>query len=137
MIEIARESAEGGIFQKEISGRQNISNKYLDQIIYGLKVAGLITNVRGKKSGYILTRPASEITILDINNAFDRGISIIDCIDVNYKCAREKICSAKLFWEGLNDVIINYLKSTTLEDLLSRQIDMETLSNLEDANNDL
>ena len=131
MIEIARETTTSGIFQKEISERQNLSNKYLDHIIYALKVAGLITNVRGKKSGYILTRPANEITILDINNAFERGICVIDCIDVNYQCERENFCSAKQFWQGLNDLILNYLKSTTLSDLLTKQIELEDIAGIE------
>lgn len=131
MIEIARESTESGIFQKEIAERQDLSNKYLDHIIYALKVAGLITNVKGKKSGYILTRPASEITILDINNAFERGICVIDCIDVNYQCDREKFCSAKQFWQGLNDIILDYFKSTTLSDLLTKQIELEDIAGIE------
>ncbi len=125
MIEIARETPANGIFQKEIAERQNLSNKYLDHIIYALKVAGLITNVKGKKSGYILTKPATEITILNIHNAFEAGVCVIDCIMTNYKCDREKHCSAKLFWEGLNDVIIDYLKKTTLHNLLSKQKELE------------
>jgi Rrf2 family protein len=126
MIEIARETNNSGIFQKDISERQQISNKYLDHIIYALKVAGLITNVKGKKSGYILARPAKEITVLDISNAFEPGICIIDCIMANYECERENVCSAKNFWTGLNDLISDYFKSTTLLDLLKQQVELET-----------
>src|SRR5690554_4558994 len=71
MIEIARETNEQGILQKEIARRQDLSNKYLDQIILGLKLADLIMNVHGKKSGYILARPAEEITLFDIYQAFE------------------------------------------------------------------
>jgi len=125
MIEIARETNNNGIFQKDISERQKISNKYLDHIIYALKVASLITNVKGKKSGYILTRPANEITVLDISNAFEPGICVIDCIMANYECEREDACSAKNFWTGLNDLISDYFKNTTLQELLSEQIELE------------
>lgn len=125
MVEIARETNNNGIFQKDISERQDISNKYLDHIIYALKVSGLIANVKGKKSGYILTRPADQITILDINNAFEPGICVIDCIMMNYKCERENACSAKNFWTGLNNIITNYFQSTTLQDLLEQQIELE------------
>ncbi|SFE98270.1 RrF2 family transcriptional regulator [Thermophagus xiamenensis] len=125
MIEIARETYKGGIFQKEIAKRQNLSNKYLDHIIYALKVAGLITNVKGKKSGYILTKPASEIAIIDIYNAFEPGICITDCFGDNYKCERENYCAAKLFWDDLNEIIIKYFKSTTLQNLLDKQIRLE------------
>ncbi|WP_010662496.1 RrF2 family transcriptional regulator [Marinilabilia salmonicolor] len=125
MVEIARETNNNGIFQKDISERQDISNKYLDHIIYALKVSGLITNVKGKKSGYILTRPAHEITILDINNAFEPGICVIDCIMMNYKCERENACSAKNFWSGLNSIITDYFQSNTLANLLEEQIELD------------
>ncbi len=125
MIEIARESSDEGIFQREIASRQNLSFKYLDQIILSLKVAGLIANVKGKKSGYILTRPASKITILDIHNAFEPGICVIDCMTLNYKCDRQSSCSARLFWKGLNNVVSDYFKSLTLKDLLAQQLELE------------
>ena len=131
MIEIARETDHNGIYQKEIAERQNLSNKYLDHIIYALKVAGLITNVKGKKSGYILTKPAFEITILDINNAFEPGICIIDCLTMTYKCDREASCAAKVFWEGLNDMIVDYLKSKTLQQLLDQQVELEKKEGIE------
>ena len=124
MLEIALQKDQG-IFQKEISEKQKISFKYLDQIIASLKAAKLITNVKGKKSGYILTRPASEITILDIHNAFDPGICVIDCLSLNYQCDRQDICSAKGFWEGLNEMVQNYFKSTTLQDLFDQQVELE------------
>ncbi len=128
MIEIARETSNNGIFQREISDRQKLSNKYLDHIIYSLKVSGLISNVKGKKSGYILTKPASEITIFDIHNAFEPGICIIDCISPTYECDLENKCSAKIFWDGLNDIMIDYFKSTTLHDLLTKQEELEKLA---------
>lgn len=124
MVEIARESNGNGIFQKEVASRQNLPVKYLDRIISSLKVANLIANVHGKKSGYILTRPASQITILDIYHAFEPEICVVDCL-TNYKCNRESSCSARLFWEGLNNVVMEYFKSTTLENLLSQQVELE------------
>ena len=86
---------------------------------------GLITNVKGKKSGYILTRPASEITILDIHNAFEPGICIIDCLTLKHQCDRENSCSALHFWDGLNEMIENYFKSTTLQALYDQQVELE------------
>jgi Rrf2 family protein len=74
MIAIAEADQSKGILQKDIARNQDISNKYLDQIILGLKVAGLINNIKGHKSGYILTRDAETITIYDIHCAFEPGI---------------------------------------------------------------
>jgi Rrf2 family protein len=121
MIEIARHPSDTGVFQKDIATAQEISNKYLDHIIHGLKVAGLIANVKGKKSGYILTRPAEEITVLDIHSAFEPGICVIDCMSENFKCDRENGCEARGFWKELNNRVSDYFKSTTLRDFLDKK----------------
>lgn len=117
MLEIAMHTSNGGIFQKDISKNQDISNKYLDHIIHGLKVADLISK-KGKKGGYVLTRKPSEITIYDINNAFEPGICVIECLDKINICNRKKGCRVRGFWSKLNNIIISYLQGVTLEDLL-------------------
>ena len=119
MIEIGIDETNAGVLQKDISDKQQISLKYLDNIIASLKTSGLIVNARGRKSGYKLARRPSEITILDILNSFEPGISIVDCVQANYNCILRKTCGVKDFWNGLNDVIINYFVSRTLEDLIN------------------
>jgi Rrf2 family protein len=121
MLEIAIRGDSEGIYQKEISENQEISYKYLDQIINSLKIAGLITKVGGRKSGYVLTRPPENITIFDIHNAFESGICVVDCMDLNYVCDREKQCAIKGFWGDLNNQVITYFKTKTLKDLLDEQ----------------
>jgi len=118
MLEIASDTTGNGVLQKDISINQEISVKYLDHIIASLKAAGLIATVKGKKSGYVLTRKPSEITILDIHNAFENGICVIDCMALHYKCEREASCKSKNFWKGLNSLVYNYFHDTTLADLL-------------------
>ncbi len=109
---------EDGTFQKDIAGKQHISVKYLDQIINALKTAGLIINVRGKKSGYRLARKASEITILDVHNAFEHGICIVECINPLIRCELYDTCLVREYWGDLNVMILNYLRKTTLQDIL-------------------
>jgi Rrf2 family protein len=130
MMEIARETDKNGILQKDISLRQKLSLKYLDQIVTALKAAGLITNVHGKKSGYVLARPASQITMLDIHQAFEPAIQVVDCIAPTYFCEKERYCAAKSFWKGLNHLIVDYFSSFTLADMLSQQIDLETMEGI-------
>lgn len=127
ILEIAMNAGENGIYQKEIAHNQDISYKYLDQIINALKVAGLVTKAAGRKSGYVLTRNTSEITVYDIHNAFEPGICVIDCIEMNFSCDREKFCSLKGFWGQLNNQIIEYFKSTTIKDLMEKQIKLDDL----------
>ena len=121
MLEIALKGDQNGIYQKEISVNQKISFKYLDQIISALKVAGLITNVKGKKSGYVLTKDAKKITMYDIVKAFEPDINIVDCLSEKIQCKDENHCAPRDFWEGLNNQIIEYFSKYTLKDLKERQ----------------
>ena len=121
MMEIAMHGSEKGVYQKEISERQEISFKYLDQIISSLKASGLITNSEGRMSGYILSRDAEEINVYDIYKAFQHELMIIDCLSGEGNCKRDQACATREFWSGLNDLIVNYMESTKLDDLARKQ----------------
>ena len=121
MVEITIADQKQGIFQKDISKNQQISLKYLDHIIQALKTSGLIVNVKGKKSGYRLTRPASEITMLDIHTAFEPEIAVIDCMSQHIECEMKEICYTYPFWSGLNKVVEDYFNNATLEDLVKKR----------------
>lgn len=125
MLEIAKDESQSGVFQKDIAANQDISVKYLDQIIHALKVAGLISNLKGRKSGYILTRNASEITMLDIYNAFEPGICVIDCLTRSFDCERKSFCEVVGFWEKLNQLVVDYFEQVTLEDLRSGKVKLD------------
>lgn len=122
MIEIALEEGKEGVFQKDIAEKQNLSVKYLDHIISALKIAGLISVFKGRKSGYKLTRSAELISMYDIHLAFESGICVIDCLCDNYDCDRERECAVLDFWKGLNTQIIDYLKSTSLADIVEKKV---------------
>ena len=106
---------EGGTLQKEIAESQDVSIKYLDHIISALKKAGLIINVGGKKSGYVLARPANEITIYDVYSAFEDNLAIIDCLLTEGECPRKGMCVMKDYWCELNETIRNSMKSMNVE----------------------
>lgn len=122
MIELAMDWEGKGLFQKEISERQNISYKYLDHIISALKTRGLIANIDGKKSGYRLTRAPEEITVYDIFTAFEPEIAIVDCINPEGKCTNERQCAAQGLWFNLSNHIIQYLRSENLKTLADKQV---------------
>jgi Rrf2 family protein len=126
MVELAMSWGDKGIFQKEIAKRQQISYKYLDHIISALKTKGLITNVEGKKSGYRLARKPEEITIYDIYKAFEPSLQIVDCINDDGECLKEKTCASKDLWCGLNKKIIDYLESVTLKEIADKQLTLNT-----------
>ena len=121
MIELAMNGNDSGVYQKEISERQEISFKYLDQIIASLKASGLIVNAEGRMSGYILSKDPEEINVYDVYKAFQHELMIIDCLQGKGNCSREGKCATREFWGGLNDLIVNYLESTNLKDLAEKQ----------------
>ncbi len=121
IIELALNKDKGTIYQKDISKRQGISFKYLDQIISGLKSAGLITTVGGKKSGYRLVRKSGSITVYDVYRAFNAELGVVDCLNDEIDCKRERNCASKNFWSKLNDAVMMFMKSTTVEDLMKEQ----------------
>jgi Rrf2 family protein len=124
MIEIAL-NGQQGIFQKDIAKNQQLSDKYLDHIIASLKASGLITNVSGKKSGYVLGRPAPDITIYDIYRTFEPELSIIHCTNKPVTCFISRICVANEFWLGMNEMMTNYMKCTTLEYIVKKHLDIK------------
>ena len=121
MLELALQAERGeGILQKNIAENQNVSVKYLDHIIADLKAAGLVANVGGKKSGYRLNKPADEISIYDIYRAFEKDLTIIDCLLEHGHCPRKKTCVLKDYWHGLNQTIRSSMESQNLKDLVDK-----------------
>ena len=113
---------EGGTLQKEIAESQHVSIKYLDQIISSLKKAGLISNIAGKKSGYVLARPANEISIFDVYSAFEDNLAIIDCLLTEGECPRKGMCVMKDYWCDLNETIRNSMMSMNVELMAEKHV---------------
>lgn len=121
LIEIATNGHDSGVLQKDISLHQSLSNKYLDQIIHGLKSSGLIANVKGKKSGYRLNREAEKITLLDVHNALEPELFIVECLAPECHCERTDNCPAYEVWDDLNKMIVQYMKKHTLADVMQKK----------------
>ena len=116
VLELAlKEERDGGTFQKEIAKSQDVSVKYLDHIIASLKKANLISNVAGKKSGYILAKPANEISIYDVYLAFEDNLTIIDCLMSDGDCPRKDNCVMKDYWCELNRTIRTNMESMNMQ----------------------
>ncbi len=118
MVEIASHYPQSGVLQKDVAASQDISIKYLDHIIMSLKIAGLITNIGGKKQGYKLSKEPKDISVYDVWRAVNPEICLVDCLSPNVSCKRAEDCPVKTFWGNLNSSVINYLKSTSLQNLL-------------------
>ena len=123
ITDIAEHSDEGFISLKDISQRQNISKKYLEQIVPLLNRNGLLRTNRGNKGGYALTKAPSEITIGDIMRAAEGTLAPVACLEYEQNdCPRAAECSTLFMWEGLYKAVSEYLDSITVQDILDRKL---------------
>ena len=118
MIDLATHDNGKYISIMEISKRQEISNKYLEQIISLLNKAGFLETSRGNNGGYRLARNPKEYNVGDIIRATEGDLAPIECLTKKGKCSRQKKCKTYSFWKGLDDVINDYINSKSLEDLI-------------------
>ena len=118
MIDLALNNDGKYISLKDIAKRQEISNKYLEQIISLLNKAGYLETARGNTGGYKLAREPKESIVGDILRATEGDLAPIYCLTEDGECDKLKSCKTHSFWKGLDDVINEYIDSKTLEDLI-------------------
>ena len=116
MTDLAMNNDDSFISLKEISSRQQISMKYLEQIISLLNKAGYLDSLRGINGGYKLNRKPSEYRIGDILRIAEGDLTPVFC--VHDDCERKNECKTYNFWKGLDEAIEDYVDSKTLADLL-------------------
>ena len=106
---------------KDVSQRQNISIKYLEQITSLLSKFGLLTSVRGPQGGYKLSKPASAYKVSEILKITEGSLAPVACLETeNNTCEKKDTCQTLTLWEGLKKVINSYLDNVTLEDLANK-----------------
>jgi len=121
MMELALHFGEGPVLLKDISKVQDISLKYLGQLIIPLKIAGLIKSTRGSHGGYFLSRTPDKIKLSEVINAVEGPIAFSECVDSPDICYRSKTCAARDVWEEATRQFNKTLSDITLSDMLSRQ----------------
>ena len=119
MIELADHYNSGSfISSRDIAERQDISGKYLEQIIMLLNRAGFLETARGNMGGYKLKKNPEEYLVGDILRATEGDLAPIHCLTDEGECERKDRCRTLEFWKGLDDVINEYVDSKTLADFL-------------------
>lgn len=122
MLDIAQYGENENVSLKEISAREGISVKYLEQIVAQLGKLGLLKSVRGPLGGYRLARLPKEYTVGEILRVTEGSLAPVACLDSDRnECERYLECPTIKVWEGLYEVINKYVDSITLEDLLEKQ----------------
>jgi len=120
---------------KDISRRQNISPRYLEQIFQDLKKAGLLNSRRGPQGGYSLARPAEEITVKDIVLAAEGELQLVNCVkglrknkadeeDGEPSCQFDNRCVTQHVWATASQILGDYFQSLSLKDLCDHAKEM-------------
>jgi len=120
LLDMAQHYNQGPIQLGHIARRQEISVKYLEQIIIPLKKAHFIETVRGPKGGYILARPPAEITLAEIVALLEESVSLVECSEHAEFCQRANTCPTRLIWKEVAQAMFGLLQSITLADLVEK-----------------
>jgi Rrf2 family protein len=105
---------------KHIASEESIPLRYLEQIMNQLRKEGIVTSIRGRLGGYKLSGPPSSFTIARVIESLEGEILVVHCLDAeDDTCERSHSCTSQKLWEHLNDRIIAFLNSVTLQDLVN------------------
>ena len=122
LIDLAEHENCGFIALKDIAHRQNISKKYLEQIIPIFNKSDILKTTRGSQGGYMLSRSPDKYTVGEILRLTEGSLAPVACLNQNpIECERSSECPTLPVWQGLNRVINEYLDGITLQDILDQQ----------------
>jgi len=124
ILDMAQNYGQGAIQLGEIANRQNISLKYLEQIIRPLKEAGYIQSFRGAKGGHMLSKPPGEITVGEIVAVLEGGDTLIHCDKDPEDCERVDSCLTRYLWMEAAAAMFQRLSTITFADLLALDKDV-------------
>lgn len=117
MIDLAVNDKGDYVSLKDISNRQEVSLKYLEQIMTMLNKAGYVKSTRGNNGGYRLAKSPEEYKVGDILRKTEGDLAPIACVN-GEECGKRENCKTFKFWQGLDNVINEYVDSKTLTDLI-------------------
>ena len=122
MIDLAEHQDNGYVSLKDVAERQNISKKYLEQIIPIFNKAEALKTNRGSRGGYMLAKKPEEYTVREILQLAEGSLAPVACMDKDPSgCERSADCPTLPIWQGLGKVINDYLDSFTLQDILDQK----------------
>lgn len=125
LVDLAEHQSEGFVALKDIAGRQNISKKYLEQIVPVLNNSGFLQTNRGYQGGYRLSKTPDKYTVGDILRLTEGSLAPVACLENSPNlCERQNECATLHVWEGLYKVINEYLDGITLQDIIDSKAEM-------------
>ena len=123
IIDLALHNEEGYVTLKDIAERQNISKKYLEQIVPMVNKSGILKTNRGYQGGYKLTRTPDKYTVGEILKVTEGNLAPVSCLEneVN-ECPRATECMTLFVWQGLHKITTEYLDGITVQDIIDRAL---------------
>jgi len=119
MLDMALSDSDKPVRVKEIAVRQEISEKYMEQIMSILNKAGFVRSIRGPQGGYFLAKKPEEYTVGMILRLTEGSLAPVDCLEYEaYHCPRQEDCITFLLWKKLDDAIKGVVDTVTLGDLV-------------------
>jgi len=119
-LELAENYGKGPLRLKVVAKRQDISVKYLEQLMAVLKSAGIVRSVRGPSGGYVLAKSPNEIKVSDCFNCLEGPVITTECVDNSNFCTRTANCVARQLWTDVQNTVMDLLQSITLQSLIDR-----------------
>lgn len=123
MIDLAEHYKEGPVALKDIAARQNISKKYLEQIVSLLNRPDFLKTVRGAQGGYMLARTPDKYTVAEILKLSEGSLAPVPDLDDPSEAAAAADYQLLPLWQGLYDVVNNYLEGVTLQSILDKRME--------------
>ena len=121
LLDIATHQGDGYVSMKEIAARQQISKKYLETFTAQLAAANVLGIRRGKTGGYRLLRAPADITLLEVIRATEGPLHAVACLECEpNRCSRAGFCMSIPAWRGLEEVVTDYLRTVTLQQLIDQ-----------------
>lgn len=125
LLDMAKQYKKGTVQSQDIARRQNISQKYLEQIIIPLKKANYIKSVRGAKGGHMLAKSPEAITVGEIVALLEGGSSLTECSENPEACEKVDTCLTRYLWKEAAKAMYEKLNSITFSDLIEMEQGME------------
>lgn len=120
IIELAQNNSNKPLQLKIIAQRQEISVKYLEQLMAILRSAGFVRSIRGSKGGYVLAKAPNQIKLNEILHRLEGTVATVECVENEDCCSRSADCAARYLWTQVEQAIENVLQSITLQDLVDK-----------------
>lgn len=121
LLDLAQRQGQGAVQMSEIAIRQNISIKYLEQIIRPLKKAKFVKSIRGPKGGHMLAKNPDGITLGDVTRLFEGPSELVDCLGNPKKCPNIDDCLVRQGWQKAAQALYRELDSITIASLLENK----------------